>query len=1079
MPESANRPPHASQPALRGERLVFAAAGELWLQDLGERTARRLTDSTGTASRPVLSPDGRRLAFAATDEGPNGLWLMDLEEGEARRLVVHASPCEPLAFSPDGERVYFLSALSAWSPRLREVHSVALDGSDPRREPWGPANAVAWSGDGRLLALGRGYQDPAAWKRYAGGLAGRIWAGPAEGLELACLSPGPRGDSCPGFWGERVVFLSDEEGCGNLWSCALDGSDRRRHTSHEGIYVRFPSVDGGRVAYQRAGDVHLLDLETGEDEILQLRLESDASTTRRRFVDPLRFLEGGEPSPDGKQVLLVTRGKAFAMPAWRGPVRTLGDEDGVRFSHAAWLPDGERVVLAHDASGEEEIEVRRVDGAEPPRSLGRAGEGRLRLLSPSPDGRLVALSEQAAGLQVLDLDSGERRPVARPASGAVTEVSWSPDGRWLAYALPVGSYRGTIHLFDTRTGEDVRVTSDEFDDGSPCFDPAGRVLWFLSRRVYNPFRDELEHDVGFPATTKPFAVVLAAGRPSPFAPLPDAGETAEPDEAPAGGANAEGADEETPEPVRVDPEGIAERVVEVPVPEGRHAALLATKERLFLLERPLRGLVGPVPGSGGDEAAAVLKAFDLRKRERETWLKGVRGASLSADGSQLLVRGAKGLRLVSTKSAPKPDEVAAGPPGEKSGVLDLSRLRVRVAPRAEWRQIFREAWRQQRGHFWTECMSRVDWAAMYERYEPLLDRIRSRSELNDLLWDLQGELGTSHAYVVGGDAAPRETVRTALLGAELELDGASGRYRFTRVMRGDSWAPDARGPLAAPGVDVGEGDWLLAVDGKEVRAPLHPWWLLENAGPAVSLRVADSAEGEGAREVVVEPLASEAALRYREWVRANQEEVERRTEGRVGYLHVPDMHVHGLVEFHRGYLWQSDRDALIVDVRDNGGGNVSQILLGKLRRRLIGYCKARWAEPQPIPQNTMDGPLVALCNERTGSDGDIFCQSWRQLGLGPLIGQRTWGGVVGIDRGKSLVDGGYITQPEYAFWFKDRGWDVEGGGVAPDIEVPITPADHAADRDPQLERAIEEALRLLEDRGPRSLELPPAPDRSR
>ena len=1071
MSQPEPSPPYASQPALRGSRLVFAAAGELWLLEGDESRARRLTDSTGTASRPVLSPDGRRLAFAATDEGPPGLWLMDLEDGEARRVVAHPASAEPLAFSPCGERLYYLSATASWTPRIREIHSVALDGSDPRREPWGPANAVAWSADGTQLAIGRGYQDPAAWKRYAGGLSGRIWAGRAEGLELSCLTPGPRGDSCPGFWGERVLFLSDEDGCGNVWSCAIDGSDRRRHTSHEGSYVRFPAVDGSRVAYQRAGDLHLLDLESGEDRVVEARLDADLSTTRRRFVDPMRFLESGEPSPDGKSVLLTTRGKTFVLPAWRGPVRAVGDRDGVRFSHAAWLPDGERVILAHDASGEEEIEVRRVDGSEPPRSYGRAGEGRLRLLAPSPDGRLVAVSEHASGLQLLDLETGERRPVARPDNGAITETSWSPDGRWLAYTRPFAMYRGTIHLFDTRTGTDVAVTSEEFNDGSPCFDPAGRVLWFLSRRVYNPFRDELEHDVGFPATTKPFALVLAAGEPSPFAPVPAASKDAE--------KKKEEKDDEAPAPVRVDLEGLADRVVEVPVPEGRHAAIFATRKRLFLLERPVRGLVGPRPGAGGDDAAALLRAFDLESRERESWVKGVRGAALAADGSKMLLRGEKHLRLIDTGAKPKSDLVAAGAPGEKSGVLDLSRLSVRVNPRAEWRQIFREAWRQQRGHFWTETMSLVDWDAMYERYAPLVERVRARSELNDLLWDLQGELGTSHAYVMGGDAAPRETVRAGLLGADLELDAASGRYRFVRVLGGDSWSPDARGPLRAPGVEVAEGDWLLEIDGRDVRAPLHPDWLLENAGPAIGLKVAASAEGADAREVVVEPLANEGALRYREWVRANQEEVDRRTDGRVGYVHVPDMQVHGLMEFHRGFLWQSGREALIVDARDNGGGNVSQILLGKLRRQLIGYCKARWAEPLALPQNTMDGPLVGLCNERTGSDGDIFCQSWRQLGLGPLIGQRTWGGVVGIDRSKTLVDGGFITQPEYAFWFKDRGWEVEGGGVAPDLEVAISPADHAAGRDPQLDRAIEEALRLLEQRGPRRLELPPPPDRSR
>jgi len=499
----ANRP-YCAQPALRGDRLVFASAGELWLLDLSsEAPPRRLTDATGTASRPVLSPDGQQLAFQATDDGPPGLWLMDLETGDTNRLVHHPMACQPLAFELDGSRVYFAAALGSWTPRITEVHSVSLDGGDLRREPWGPATNLALSPDGNGLVIGRGYQDPAAWKRYQGGRAGSLWVGTREPLEVANVSPGPRGDCCPAFWGKRLVFLSDEDGCGNIWSSELDGSDRRRHSEHDALYARWPSVDGGRVAYVRAGDVHLLDLETGADRVLEFTLGSDISTTRRRFVDAARFLESASPSPDGRDALVVARGKALVMPAWRGPVRSLGDEDGVRYSHAQWMPDGESVVLSHDASGEEEVEIRRLDGTAEPKRLGRAGEGRLRLLEPSPDGKRLALSEHAGGLQVVDVETGDPRTVASGTHGAITEISWSPDSSWLSYVRPGATYRGTIHLFDVETGTDTAVTNEEFDDSSPCFDPGGRWLWFLSRRVYNPWRDELEHDVGFPATTRP------------------------------------------------------------------------------------------------------------------------------------------------------------------------------------------------------------------------------------------------------------------------------------------------------------------------------------------------------------------------------------------------------------------------------------------------------------------------------------------------------------------------------------------------------------------------------------------------
>jgi tricorn protease len=1073
------------QPCLRGDVVVFVSAGDLWHLELGRAVPRRLTNFAGSVSRPKISPDGKLIAFAARHDGPAALHVMPASGGAARRLVYHPAPCEPVGFTPDSRRVLFVSTLGSTHPRTVHLFSVAVEGGDVRREPYGPATTVAFSADGRHIVLGRGYQDPAAWKRYAGGLAGTLWAGTREPLELRRITPGPRGESQPAFWGERVVFLTDADGSGNLWSCRIDGTDRRQHTHHDRYYVRWPSVDAGRVVYQQAGDLHQLDLATGDARRLDIDLRADMASTRRRYVDATRWLEAAQPSPDGSHVLVTARGRVSSLPAWRGPTKVVGDAEGVRFAHAAWMPDGKSVVVVHDAAGEEEIEIRPLAGKGEVRRFGRAGEGRLRKLLPSPDGKWLAMSEQASGLQLIEVQGGARRPVDRADSGAILEMSWSPDGAWLAYARP-RRYRASIHLHEVATGRTVQLTTREFDDGDPCFDPSGRYLYFLSRRIYNPYADELQHDVAFPATTQPYCVVLGRDRPSPFAPLPasELGMDTKPaeggDAADAGRKNGEKAPE--PPAVRIDLDGLSDRVVEIPVREGRYAGILATKDKVFFLRRPLLGMFGTSgeEAEGGDDGRlAKLIAFDLASREEKVHATGVKEASLSHDGKMALLRGENALRLVATPKPPQNTEIAAGKPGEATGVVDLSRVRVRVDPEAEWRQIFREAWRQQRGHFWTETMSRVDWNAMWGRYEPLVRRVRTRDELSDILWDLQGELGTSHAYVIGGDEPPRPNYRVSLLGADLELDPASGRYRVTAIHAGDTWAPGAHSPLVEPGVNVSVGDHVLAIDGREAGRDAHPWELLERAGPAVTLTVSRTADGAGARDVVVAPLQSEHRCRYREWVKRNQRVVDDRTGGRVGYVHVPDMMVQGLVEFHRGFLWQSDREGLIVDVRDNGGGNVSQILLEKLRRQLIGYCKARWAEGEPVPDNVMTGPMVALCNELTGSDGDIFCQSWKQLALGPLIGKRTWGGVVGIDRSKTLVDGGQITQPEYAFWFVDRGWDVEGTGVEPDIEVDITPMDHAAGRDPQLERAIDEVLALMSKRPGGPPRLPPPPDRSR
>jgi len=1078
--------PYLSHPALHGDHLAFVAGGDLWSLRLGEGVARRLTSSAGTITHPKLSPDGSLIAFGAREDGPTAVFVMSANGGEARRLVYHPAACDPLGFTPDGTRVLFVSTLAATSLRVAEIFSVSLDGTDVRKEPLGRANAVAMDAAGRIV-IGRGYQDPARWKHYRGGLAGELWAGTREPLEVKRLSSGDRAGECqPGLWGDRVTFLTDVDGTGNLWSCRIDGSDRRKHTLHAEHYVRFPSVESGRCAYIHAGDLWLLDLATDKSRKIDIDIHADVSTTRRRYVEAARFLESASPSPDGKSVLLTARGKTVALPCWRGPVKVVGDEEGVRFAHAAWLRDGKSVALVHDRSGEEEIVVRPLDGSSPERSHGRAGEGSVRRLAPSPDGKWIAVSEQAAGLFLVHCEDSERRQVDRTDSGAITELSWSPDSRWIAYARP-RRYRSQILLHDVETGRSHPVTGPEFDDGHPAFDPTGRYLWFLSRRVYNPYADELQHDVAFPATTKPYCVVLAEDRPSPFGPLSadDLG-LAQPaiarrhdepgDETPRAEGRSSSADA-IPEAVRIDLAGLENRVVEVPVQEGRYAGVLATAETLFLLRRPLHGMATGDDDSGKPRLSTLV-GFDLGSREEKTWATEVRDARLSLDGKTLLLRGDGEIRILSATRAPATPSAPAPKPSEKAGVFDLSRVRVRIDPRAEWRQIFREAWRQQRGHFWTGSMDARDWEALWHRYEPLARRVRTRDELSDVMWDMQGELGTSHAYVVGGDEPWRPHYRTGLLGCDLEFDTATGCYRISKIHAGDTWLPGAASPLALPGSTAREGEWLLAIDGRECGRAAHPWTLLERPGPAVTLTIASSPTGEGSRDVVVAPLAQEYRCRYREWVRANQAIVDARTGGRVGYMHVPDMQVAGLVEFHRAFLWQASREALIVDVRDNGGGNVSQILLEKLNRKLHGYVKARWAEPEPLPYNTVVGPMVALCNERTGSDGDIFCQSWRQLGLGPLIGKRTWGGVIGIDRSRTLVDGGYTTQPEYAFWFRERGWEVEGNGVDPDIEVDITPVDMAADRDPQLERGIEEVLRLLAASGPGKADLPPPPNRA-
>lgn len=1134
-------------PHVHGDLVAFVAEDDVWLAPVAGGRAWRLSSLGLPARNPRFAPDGSKVVWTVVQGSAPEVVSADVDGGGFRQLswFGHATT-RVKGFEPGG-RIIVTSAHNQPDSRHTHAYTIPLDGGWLEELPYGPVDAVAFGprvGDDRPVVVGSVLtRDPAHWKRYRGGAAGKLWIDPDGGGEFRRLLPDLDGNLADPLWvGDRIAFVSDHEGVGNLYSVDRSGADLRRHTDSDRFYVRHASTDGRRVVFDCAGELWILDALDAEPRRLEIALAS-ASTSRRSV--PLavgRHLGDVAPAPDGQASVVESHGTVHWLTHRDGPSHVVEAAPGVRARLARPL-GADAVAFIADHDGEEGLFIRRlggpdaagtsaVDGAAPradavhgpaagpdaagsdelPRpvsALGSAGReedgseearpaapavstvprglrsyavpgrlagsapaeaGGLRLdriqlpsphrpveLLPSPDARFVAVGTALGDVHLVDVEQGTATTLSTVGEGMVDQLAWSPDSRWLAWVEPVTAFgsRSKVRLVERATGQMADVTDGRFQEASPAFTPDGKYLAFLSGRSFDPVYDGHSFDLSFPSPIKPYIVPLSAATSSPFGPrVAEFAAAAPSDPAADDGADSPSSDAAPaagPAEVHVDLEGIAHRVTALPVRQGNYSRLTAAKDALLWMSQDLAGATGEGRAKPGDkDALPTLQRLDLVTGAETTLVEALDRYRLSGDATRVVyVRD----RTVHSVPSDKPAEEGRS----EHVAVDLERIRVRLDPGAVWGQAFDEAWRLQRDFYWTPDMAGTDWDEVRERYRPMVARLGSHDDLVDLLWEMHGELGTSHAYVTPALVTEPGAGGQGRLGAEFDFDGG---WVVRRILANESSDPLASSPLASPGAGVRAGDRVLAVDGVPLAPDFGPANALAGAaGKVVELTMLNgAAHGEEAgrtRRIAVVPIRDEERLRYQDWVQANRRLVREASEGRFGYLHVPDMGARGWAQLHRDLDTETALDALVVDVRRNRGGHTSQLVAELIGRRVTGWSVPRGEQPRTYPRHAPRGPVVILADEFAGSDGDIITAVGKLRGIGPVVGTRTWGGVVGIDNRFKLADGTAVSQPRYAMWFEGGiGWNVENYGVEPDIEVAYPPQAYAAGIDPQLEHGI-------------------------
>ncbi len=1074
-----------SQPAISRDHIAFYYANDLWVADLDGRNVRRLTSDLGVAANPAFSPDGALIAFTAQYEGNTDVYIVPTAGGVPKRLTWHPGADVVQGFTPDGRSVLFTSSRASFTPAHQQLYTVPIEGGFPQQLKIPNAARAALSPDGTKIAYNPLPDAFTEWKNYRGGRNSEVWIVQLNDLSLEKI-PQPSGrsnDPNPMWIGEAVYFRSDRNGEFNLFSYDARTKEVRQLTNHRDFPVLNASAGGGRIIYEQAGRLHIYDPRTKVSTALTIGIATDLAELRERYAKGARWIRDWAVSPSGARAAFEFRGEIVTVPAEKGDPRNLTQTPAVHERSPIWSPDGKSIAYFSDASGEYELHVRAQDGKGEPQRFKLNGAGFYESPVWSPDSRKISFADNSDSLYWIDLKTGAVRKIASeklysPAGFKPDIGAWSSDSQWIAYTIMTATYFQRIYVYSLALDRSTAITDGLSDASEPVFDASGKYLYFFASTDAGPVRQWFDQsNADMRKTDSLYLAALTKEAPNPLVKESDEEKpavdktadkpaSAAPASKPAAAARPAVADDKAKSAetaVQIDFDGLDRRIVAVPVPAGSYRGLAAGEAgQIFYLEN--------APDIGSASApGATLHKYDFKARKDEVLLGGVPGFMLTADKKKLAY-GGPGVGSFIVPLVPKPQ------PGQ--GRLAVDSIEVRVVPAVEWRQIFEEAWRINRDYFYDPAMHGADWPAMKKKYEPFLDHLACRNDLNRVIMWMCSELAVGHHRVGGGDfIAEAKSVPGGLLGADYAVE--NGRYRFKKIYGGLNWNPSLRSPLTEPGVDVKAGEYLLAVNERDIRPPADIDAPFENtAGKIVELTVGPNPDGTGSRVVQAVPIPSEAGLRNRDWIEGNLKKVDQATNGRVAYVYVPDTSTPGWISFKRYFYPQADREAIIVDERFNGGGSLADYYIDHLRKPVTAYWNMRYGDDLKTPSASIQGPKVMIINEVAGSGGDFLPFMWRNFKMGPLVGKRTWGGLVGTLGYPVLMDGGGVTAPNVAIW-TENGWVVENEGVPPDVEVEQTPSDVIAGHDPQLEKAIQIALDELAKNPPKKAQRPPYPVRVR
>jgi len=1071
-------------PDIYKDKIAFMYGGDLWLASSSGGTARRITSSPGRELFPKFSPDGKWLAFTGQYDGNFNVYVMPSEGGQPKQLTFYQGEAQPLTdrmgihnqvigWTPDGKSIVFLSRRDASNGWTKRPYTVSVDGGLPQAMPPDEGGLLSFSADGTKIAYNRIFRNFRQWKRYTGGLAQDITIYDVKNNVVDAVIPHTEyTDTFPMWHGNTIYFTSDRgpEHRLNLYSYDQAGKQIEQLTNFNEFDVMWPSLGRDAIIFENGGYLYTFDLQTRQPKKLSVYVDGDHDQAMKHWVSASRNITDFDIASDGKRAVFAARGDVFTVPAKDGSIRNLTHSPGVREQKVAWAPNGQWIAYVSDRTGEDEIYIAPQDGLAPEEQITSGHKGFMFPPAWSPDSSKIAWADKDLTLWYVDIKEKKPVQVDRGKYAEIQNYNWSPDSKWITYDKNLESGFSVVYLYGLADGKITAVTSTLNNSYGALFDPDKRYLYFLSDRDYNEVLGNIDFEFANPKTARVYVVTLTADEPSPFpalsdevkvkteepaasTPVPEPGKrnTKQPpnkkeEEKKSEEKTAGSESKEPPKVFKIDLDGIQNRIVALAVPPAVIHQFDASKDAIYYSTSPIQGLSGPLAGEG-----PAIHAYDLKERKDKVLLEGADHFALSRDGSKLLYRvDADGpVGIIDAKPPDAPHKV-----GE--GALKLDAMRLEIDPPLEWKEMFNEVWRQERDYFFEASMNGVDWQKVKDKYEQLLPFVADRYSLTYIMGEMIGELANSHTYTGGGDFPDLHPVNVGLLGADYEVDSASGMYRIKKIITGENWDAHNRSPLTEPGVNVKEGEYLLAINGRTLRAPQTPDELLTNtANEVVTLTVNSKASAEGARKVVVKPIADEQSLRQLNMIETNRKKVDAASGGRIGYVYLPDMEDDGLNEFVKQYFPQIRKEGIIFDVRYNGGGFVDQIIFERLRRVLGGMESARNWEPNTIPSNVFHGYMACITNHYAASDGDFFSYFFKYYKLGPLIGERTWGGVRGIRGMTPLMDGGYITRPEFSLYSNDSKWLIENRGVQPDVVVDNPPDMVVKGRDPQLEKAVE------------------------